>query len=347
MFKNLSTTQLSVYAALIITSLFYTFILGMLLLTEAEMSWQVVLTILISIFIISFCVIFFYLEKYIYRKIKLIYKIIHQSKRNGKVNKNDYKELNIGNVEQEVHEWATHQNKEIENLKSLEFYRREYIGNVSHELKTPIFNVQGYIHTLLDGAVEDHALTIKYLQRAANNLDRLQTIVEDLESISKLESGELVLDMQKFDIRKLTEEIFDDLEYQANERQVKLLFKEGASQGFNVLADREYIRQVLVNLLSNSIKYGKIGGQTKVSFYRLDQYILIEVTDNGLGIEEIHLKHLFDRFYRVDKGRSREQGGSGLGLSIVKHIIEAHSQTINVRSTPGSGTTFGFTLQKA
>ena len=244
-------------------------------------------------------------------------------------------------------QWVKDQQTTIKNLQTLESYRRDFLGNVSHELKTPIFNIQGYVHTLLDGAIEDKQLSYKYLDRAAKNIERLQTIVEDLESISKLELGELVLEMSKFDIKILTEEVFEELELLAEEKNIRLKFKEGASIGYNVFADREYIRQVLVNLINNSIKYGKEGGVSKVSFYNMENYILVEVADNGAGIEKQDLIRIFDRFYRVDKSRSRSAGGSGLGLSIVKHIIEAHHQSVNVRSTPGEGSTFNFTLQKS
>ena len=279
----------------------------------------------------------------------MIYKNIHEfklaSKKGGK-----YVDLDkdiLDEVEQEVAEWADSQQKEIESLKMLEEYRRNFLGNISHELKTPIFSVQGYIHTLLDGGLYDSDINENYLRRAANNADRLLTIVEDLESISRLESGELTLDIRKFNINELVSEVFDDLEIQANEQKVNLQIKEGTDRTFYVAADRENIRQVLVNLITNSIKYGKEGGNTKVGFYDMEKYILVEIADDGIGIGEDHLKHLFDRFYRVDKSRSRTQGGSGLGLSIVKHIIEAHNQTINVRSSVGFGSTFGFTLQKA
>lgn len=253
----------------------------------------------------------------------------------------------LDGVELDVQHWAETQQKEIDTLKTLETYRKRYIGNVSHELKTPIFSIQGYIYTLIDGGVYDDHVNMRYLERAASNVDRLLTIVQDLEEISKLESEDLNLDLQKFDIKALTREVFNDLEGNARQRQVTLAFKEGADKSYHVLADREGIRQVLTNLLLNSIKYGVEGGTTKVSYYVMDKQILVEIADNGIGIEEKHLKHLFDRFYRVDKSRSRESGGSGLGLSIVKHMLEAHGQRVNVRSTPGQGSTFGFTLDKA
>ncbi|MEO1438596.1 MAG: ATP-binding protein, partial [Bacteroidota bacterium] len=237
--------------------------------------------------------------------------------------------------------------KEIEDLKKLEAYRRDFIGNISHELKTPLFNIQGYLDTLMEGGLEDPSINRMYLQRAATNVNRLSNIVEDLDMISQLEASELHLDITRFDIRALAYEIFDDFEMKADERDVKLAIKEGCDKPFFVLADRERIRQVLGNLISNSIKYGVEHGKTVVSFYQMDKNILIEVSDNGLGVEEKHLPRLFERFYRADKSRSREQGGTGLGLSIVKHLIEAHNQTINVRSSLGVGSTFGFTLTAA
>jgi two-component system phosphate regulon sensor histidine kinase PhoR len=214
-------------------------------------------------------------------------------------------------------------------------------------LKTPIFNIQGFVHTLLDGALQDPKVNIMYLQRAAKNVDRLQAIVEDLETINKLEGGQMVLDLREFDIHELTDEVFSDLEMRAAERNIRLTYKDGANQHYRVMADKESIRQVLMNLIHNSIKYGSEGGVTKVSFYDMETFILVEVSDTGIGIEPDHAKHVFDRFYRVDKSRSREAGGTGLGLSIVKHILEAHKQTVNVRSSVGQGSTFGFTLEKA
>jgi two-component system phosphate regulon sensor histidine kinase PhoR len=300
-------------------------------------------------FLISYLVIIRYLKKYIYRKIKVIYKTIHKRKvrPEEKSNTVDINQDIISEVEKEVVEWADNQAREIQQLKSWQEYRRRFLGDISHELKTPIFNIQGYLETLLDGGIHDPTINVKYLHRAIKNVDRLNTIVEDLESISRLESGELILEMQNFDIRDLAEEVFEEMEIKAQQRNISLLFKQGADQHFRVCADRESIRQVMVNLVSNSIKYGNEAGHTKIGFYDMDRYLLIEVADNGIGIPQDHLNHIFERFYRVDKSRSRIRGGSGLGLSIVKHIIEAHNQTINVRSAPELGSTFGFTLAKA
>jgi len=348
MIKNATPRQLAFYTALSISVVLL--ISLALIQTVGILSTSYLgffLTLAIS-FVVSYLIIIYVLRRFIYRKVKLIYKSIHAFKRTSKEksDKIDIDEDIIGEVEKEVNQWGVDSRKEIDSLKSNEEYRRNYLGNISHELKTPIFNIQGYIHTLLEGGLEDGNINYNYLNRAATNVERLHTIIQDLESISRLESGKLVLDMQNFDIRRLTAEIFEDMELTAIERNVKLSFKDGADDSFMVNADRENIRQVLVNLIVNSVKYGKIGGYTKVGFYDMDKYILIEVADNGIGIKEKYLNRLFERFYRVDKSRSRDQGGSGLGLSIVKHIIEAHKQTINVRSTYGVGATFGFTLAK-
>ncbi len=300
-------------------------------------------------FISTYFIFRYFLKKFILRKVKVIYKNIHSRKlqSNQKKDNFDMSSNILDEVEKEMEKWAANEEKEAKQLKTWQEYRRRFLGDISHELKTPIFNIQGYLETLLDGGMEDETINKNYLKRAAKNVERLSTIVEDLESISRLESGELILDIRPFDIKKLTEEVFDGLEIKAKGRNIRLQFKAGADESYLVKADRDYVRQVLTNLVNNSLKYGKEGGNTKVSFYDMDKIILVEVADTGIGISPDHHKRLFDRFYRVDKSRSREQGGSGLGLSIVKHIVEAHKQTITVRSTPGMGSTFGFTLEKA
>jgi two-component system phosphate regulon sensor histidine kinase PhoR len=302
-------------------------------------------------FTISFALFYYALEVFIYRKIKLIYKNIHRLKtnrsyRNSVFNKNVLSTDPISEVNQEVILWAKDQKEEIEELKKLENFRKEFLGNVSHELKTPIFNIQGYIHTLLDGAIDDPAVNIHFLKKAARSVDRLCDLVEDLINISQLETGQLKMEMERFDIHLMARDIFESMEMRALEKNITLAFKEGCDHPFWVYADRYRIRQVLVNLVVNSIKYGREGGITLCAFYDMDENILVEVSDNGEGIEEKHLSRLFERFYRVDKSRSREAGGNGLGLAIVKHIIEAHEQSIHVRSKAGFGTTFGFTLRK-
>ncbi len=349
MLKNASPRIISFYTSATIAGFFLLVNVLFGLIFNDELIWLPIVLQTLIIFLVSYLVFLYALTRYIYRKIKLIYKSIHKFKRATKKNLNavDLSSDIIGEVEQEVSQWAADQAMEIESLKTLEAYRREFIGNVSHELKTPIFSLQGYLHTLMEGALYDEKINMKYVKRAVKNAERLQTIVEDLDAISKIESGQLDTEADVFDIKMLVEEVFDEVEIQAAENKSNLIFKEGANTNFNVIGDRNSIRQVLVNLIINSVKYGKYEGTTKVSFYDMDKYILIEVADNGDGIDQEHLPHLFDRFYRVDRSRSRHAGGSGLGLSIVKHIIEAHKQTINVRSTKGAGSTFGFTLAKA
>lgn len=350
MLKNPTPKQIAFFAALYI-SLIVALVGGLFLGLSyvGSPNWLSYLCILLTVFLSGYWVTVYYLRKYIYRKIKLIYKTIHKHKRSPE-EKNETIDVTsdiIGEVEKEVEEWALTREAEIDKHKAWAEYRRKYIGDISHELKTPIFNIQGYLHTLLDGAMHDNEINHSFLKRAAKNVERLHTIVEDLSAISRLESGNLVLDTVSFDIKELTREVFEDLEIKAAQKDIDLSFKEGADHNYRVRADIDSIRQVLTNLLHNSIKYGKNNGRTKVGFYDMDSNILIEVADNGIGIPATHLDHVFDRFYRVDKSRSRAQGGSGLGLSIVKHIIDAHKQTINVRSANNLGSTFGFTLEKA
>ncbi|TVR87648.1 MAG: sensor histidine kinase [Saprospirales bacterium] len=347
MYKNITPHQITILSALAISSILLVIYLLFSIGSLVQFNWIVLALIAIGTFAVSYFVNIFFLEKYIYRKVKLIYKIIHQAK----VSTPEEREIKlnediIDKVEDEVEKWMEDQRKEIQSLKNLEKYRRNFLGNISHELKTPIFSIQGYIHTLLDGGLYDEKINRDYLIRAANNVERLQTIVEDLEIIARLENETMVLDIQTFDIKTLAIEVIEDLEMTAKALNINVALKEGADKSFPVRADRENIRQVLTNLVVNSIKYGKEGGRTKIGFYDMSDYILVEVSDNGIGIESKHLNHVFDRFYRVDKSRSRDQGGSGLGLSIVKHIIEAHKQTITVRSTVGLGSTFGFTLAR-
>jgi two-component system phosphate regulon sensor histidine kinase PhoR len=250
-------------------------------------------------------------------------------------------------METQVKDWVTDKSKEIEDLKKLEQFRKEFLANLSHELKTPIFNIQGYVHTLLDGAMDEPEVMKHFLERTAKSIDRLNNLVDDLDEISKIERGEVAMIKEIFDITQLVKEVFESMELKAVKQGISLSVKKGFEKPFFVHADKEKIRQVITNLIDNSIKYGTLNGETTASYYDMDDNILIEITDNGIGISEEHLPRLFERFYRIDKHRSREQGGTGLGLAIVKHIIEAHEQTINVRSTVGVGTTFAFTLQKA
>lgn len=295
----------------------------------------------------TYFIYYFTLQKFIYEKIRLIYKTIHSLKIPKDSRKTIEFKSDIDLVNQEVAEWAKGKKLEIDELKKLEVYRRDFLGNVSHELKTPIFNIQGYILTLLDGGLEDPTINKEYLRRTNKSINRLIAIVEDLEAISHLESGELKVNFVKFDIASLAREVIEFLEIKANKRRITVGLSSGYERPVLVFADKEKIRQVLINLVDNAIKYcGVQDGTVKISFFDMDENILAEVTDNGVGMAPQELTRVFERFYRTDKSRSREQGGTGLGLAIVKHIIEAHDQTINVRSTIGVGTTFAFTLKK-
>jgi two-component system phosphate regulon sensor histidine kinase PhoR len=347
--KNKTPRQIAIRAGL---SLGVANIVSLFLLMGAmsfQFNWWVFPVFFLISAGISYYVVLIYLDRYIYRKIKLIYKTIHNQKVSTDVKRDgvDIDQPIIEDVEQEVAEWATEQQAQLEQYERFAEYRRRYVGDISHELKTPIFNIQGYLHTLLEGGYHDENISLSFLKKAAKNVERLQTIVEDLSAISRLESGDLILDYEEFDIKALAQEVIEEMDLKSRDAGITLAFKPGADNGFLVRADRESIRQVLINLITNSIKYGNAGGSTKFGFYDMESYILCEIADDGIGIPEKHLPHVFDRFYRVDKSRSRQKGGSGLGLAIVKHIMEAHQQTINVRSTPGLGSTFGITLAKA
>jgi two-component system, OmpR family, phosphate regulon sensor histidine kinase PhoR len=237
--------------------------------------------------------------------------------------------------------------KEVNHFENLDSYRKEYLGNVSHELKTPVFNIQGYVDTLLNGGLEDSSINVDYLRRAERSIDRLITIIDDLETITQLESGGLNLDIDTFDIANLCKDVYASLELNAAKKNIKLELARKYDKPVLVKADKFRIRQVLVNLITNSIKYGKDNGTTLVAFNYLNDDVVVEISDNGDGIDEKHLPRIFERFYRVDKGRSREQGGTGLGLAIVKHIIEAHEKSIKAESEPGMGTRFTFSLLAA
>ncbi|MEA1898794.1 MAG: ATP-binding protein [Bacteroidota bacterium] len=349
MFKYPSPKQVAVLSAFLIAVFVFSLLIVFRDSVFYSFNWFVAIAIPLLVFIFSYMIFLYTLQKFIYRKIKLIYKTISEHKFSTTENpgiKNIEKNT-IEEVEQEVLKWTGNKTKEIERLKELELYRKEFLGNVSHELKTPIFNIQGYIETLIDGGVDDEKIKMLYLQRASRNVERLSKIIEDLEMISMIESGVQQLAYEKFDIYSLALEVIDSLKLLAERSDIQTGFKTGSKSGIMVYADKEKVRQVFSNLIANSIKYGNRGGQTQIGLYDMEKNILVEVSDNGIGIENQHLSRLFERFYRVDKGRTKEQGGTGLGLSIVKHIIESHRQTVNVRSTPGEGSTFGFTLRKA
>jgi two-component system, OmpR family, phosphate regulon sensor histidine kinase PhoR len=313
-------------------------------------SWYYVFVTFSVSIITSFIVFYYLIEKYVYSKIKLIYKLIHNLKlgRDLRDALGEHTSADpINDVEAEVKEWAKQKKSEIDELRKQEKFRRDFLSNISHEFKTPLFAIQGYIEALQDDDFDDRELAQQFLAKAAKNVDRLSYLIKDLDEISKLESGEIPINLTRFKINDLIKEVFESMEAKARQHNIKLIFKQKYDEGILVNADREKIRQVLVNLVDNSFKYGKEEGSTSVSLFELHDQVLVEVTDDGIGIEEKYLTRLFERFFRTDTSRSRQIGGSGLGLAIVKHIIEAHEQTINVRSTEGLGSTFGFTLQKS
>jgi two-component system phosphate regulon sensor histidine kinase PhoR len=307
------------------------------------------LSLLIALgFITSYIIVYYSLEYFINNKIRLIYRTIRKNKLGG----NDTKEFIMSEdalekVNEEVEDWAKENLKQIEELKAQESFRREYIGNLAHELKTPVFSIQGYILTLLEGGLEDEKINRKFLERANKAVDRMTKIIEDLDVITKLEEGRLNLNLERGDIVELASEVIDSFEIKAKSRKIDVRFNSNYDKPIWVEMDRSSIGQVFTNLINNSFNYGEEKGMTEVRFHDMDKQILIEVSDNGMGIAEDQLPRLFERFYRVDKSRARNEGGTGLGLAIVKHIVESHGQSINVRSTIGEGSTFSFTLKKA
>lgn len=291
------------------------------------------------------------MKRYFIQRIKPLYRIvlgrdIQTAELTNELEQADHPERSVS---AELNRWAEQNQREIARLKENEKYRKEFVGNVSHEIKTPIFNIQGYISTLLDGGMNDPVIFRRYLERTEKSIDRLINITNDLEAISKLESGVLNLKYERFDIVALTRDIVDTIEFEATKKHINIVIGSSHNVPYPpvwVKADKFYIEQVLVNLIINSIRYGNEGGETFIKYIDLFDKVLVEVRDNGRGIAKEDIPRVFERFYRTDKGRSREQGGTGLGLSIVKHVLEAHGETINLRSELGKGSTFSFTLNK-
>lgn len=311
-------------------------------------NWKIALVAFGLIFPGSYLLLYSIIENFIYRKIKLIYKFIHQTKASKK-EEMYYKYIlprkSMDDVRKDVEAWADQRSREIEILKQNETFRKEFLQNLSHEFKTPVFTIQGYVDTLLQGAMEDPDINKKFLEKTARNVERLVSLINDLDEISKLERGELKLLRQSFVIQDLVKEVFENLSWKAEQKNISFSIKKGCEQPLVVYADKEKIRQVLINLVDNSIKYGKFGGASVASMYNTDEKnILIEISDDGMGINEKYLDRVFERFFRTEEGRGRERTGSGLGLAICKHIIEAHNHTIHARSKENIGTSIGFTL---
>jgi two-component system, OmpR family, phosphate regulon sensor histidine kinase PhoR len=347
--KNATPIVVARFIAFLTAIFFFLVLLAFKIVVPDSIDWFIIVVFTLIAGIIIYVVLYIVLERFIYRKIKLIYKSIYDTRipAEEKQVKSNLKADVIKDAENEVLVWQEEKIKELRRQKKLEKYRKEFLGNVFHELKTPIFNIQGYLETLIEGGIEDHTVNLKFLQKARQNVKRMTEIVDELQMISNLEDGSFFLNKERFDIHKLASDVMEAQEMRAKQKGIRLEFKDGCDRSFFVNADREMIYQVLNNLINNSINYGKENGKTHVGLYDMNEYILVEISDNGIGIDQKHLPRIFERFYRVDKARSREVGGSGLGLAIVKHIIEAHNQSVNVRSAPGLGTTFGFSLRKA
>ena len=303
-------------------------------------------SVLISfiIFGLSFLILQLRVRKLFFERIKQIYKDLEFE--TDSLIKTSPIDSDMNSFSKDIEEFVKLKRTEIETLKKEGIYRKEFVGNVAHELKTPLFSVQGYISNLLDGAMDDKELLKKYLKRAEKSVDRLTFIIKDLDLITQLESSTLKLKVTSFDILKLTEEIIEDLEISASKRNIKIIFNKNYDKQILVEADKNRIEQVITNLVTNSINYGSEKGTTEISFESNVEKIIVKVNDNGEGISEENMPRLFQRFFRVDVSRSRSQGGSGLGLAIVKHIIDAHNENIYVQSTVGVGSEFSFSLKK-
>lgn len=343
--KNLKKTYKFAIRTSFYITMFSTLLVGVFLYQYQDLSWHIIFYALIC-YLLSFLIIQYRVERFIYIRVKKIYDDLtlleSTSLRRQPIT------TDMGTLTREIDKYAKDKKLEIETLKVREEYRKEFMGNVSHELKTPLFTVQGYILTLLDGAMEDEKLRKKYLTRANKGVERLIYIIRDLDMITKLEVGDLSLKKESFDIVEVVNGVFDLFEMKASKKKITLTFDMDYNQPIMVFGDKERIQQVLINLVVNSIKYGREKGTTEVSIENLiKNKAIIRVTDNGEGIAKENLPRLFERFYRVDKSGSRKEGGSGLGLSIVKHIIEAHEEKIYVESELGVGSEFSFTLEKA
>ena len=343
--KLKKTYRFAIKTSVLIT-FFITLLLSVFLYAFYSINWLLIFAFAVCTFIFSFIAIQFRVERFIYRRVKKIYDDLtlleSTNLSSGPIT------TDMATLREEIDKFARDKKLEIETLKVREQYRKEFFGNVSHELKTPLFTVQGYILTLLDGAMDDKNVRKKYLERASKGVERLSFIVKDLDMITKLEIGDLSLNIEAFDIVELVKNVFEMYEIKANKKSISLTFDTDYAKPIMVNADKERIQQVLANLIVNSVKYGRQKGTTEISIENLiKNKVIVRVTDNGEGIKETHLSRLFERFYRVDKSGSRKEGGSGLGLSIVKHIIEAHNEKIYVESEFGVGSEFSFTLEKA
>ncbi len=346
MIRKLKNTYKFAAISTLYITLFSTFLLGTLMYFFAIFSWEICLYFALIMSLFSFFSVQYRVERYIYSKVKKIYSDVSLLESSSFTTQSVTTDM--ASLTQEVKEFATSKKLEIETLKVREEYRREFLGNVSHELKTPLFTVQGYLSTLLDGAMNDKTIRKKYISRAEKGVERLILIVQDLDMIAKLETGNLNLKMENFNIIEVIENAFDLLEMNASEKDIMLLLDQKYTKPIMVYGDSEKIHRAVVNLIVNTIKYGKQKGSTEVSVEELTKdRMIVRISDNGEGVSSENISRLFERFYRVDKSGSRDVGGSGLGLSIVKHIIEGHGEKIYIESQLGKGSEFSFTLKKA
>ncbi len=319
---------------------------GALIIFEINVSIWFYLGTSIAVGFVAFLIFYFFVARFIDQEFKSIYRIISKEK-NPKITQVKLNEEVFENLSKTTEVWAENQQKQIEQLEEQAAFRREFLGNLAHELKTPVFSIQGYILTLLEGGLEDKTVNRSFLKKAMRGVDRITTVLDDLDSISKFEFNRFNLKMTKFDIVALVNEIFDTVSKTADEKKIQVKLASNYDP-IMVFADKGKIGQVLINLISNSISYGEKKGTTNIRLTKTDRKKLrVDIIDDGIGIEEEHFERLFERFYRVEKSRARNLAGSGLGLPIVKHIIEAHNQTITVNSTIGEGSVFSFTLDLA
>lgn len=343
--KNLSPKQLAAINASAIA------IIGTIANLIFIRIWWTPIASFIILFLIAYTLTYYFMQRFIYQKIKLIYKFIYQTKATKREEfyyKNILPQKSIDEVRLDVEQWAEQRKEEIELLKQNEQFRKEFLQNLSHEVKTPVFAIQGYVDTLLDGAMENKELALKFLENTSKNVTRLMTLIDDLDEITSLETGAYTMVKNHFIIQDLIKEVFDTISFKAQQKKIQFQLKKGCETPVYVEADKEKTRQVLINLIDNAIKYGRMEGMIEASIYDIDERnVLVEISDNGIGIAEEHLNRIFERFYRTDYGRSRNIGGTGLGLAICKHIIEAQGHSIHVRSKPDVGSTFGFTITKA
>lgn len=340
--KN-SPRTISFIASLILASIFF---LGFLFTFELQdLHWIRLLIFYICTVLAGYFIIFFSIKQFIYSKINVIYRTFHHL--SSKKKTIDFSENILTQLNEDVLEWDKLRKAQIQKLKEQDSFRKEFIGNLAHELKTPTFAAQGYILTLLDGALEDPKVNELFLRKADNAIERMAHLINELDTITKLETSKLELNITKFNFVKLAYDVLEGIEYKAGLKHIKIHFDFTPQDQYFVLADEHQISKVLNNLLVNAIKYGEEKGNVWVRIFEMDDHTLIEIEDDGIGIPKDDLSRVFERFFRVDKSRHRDTGGSGLGLAICKHIIDVHSEIIQVRPAKVKGTIFNFSLKKA